>query len=230
MSIAAQVWKQIIPGANAISRRNPPTAVPAPRSENWTNEPAFSLAHQLFFPSAILRRTSILFAAADTPSKASALCEQVAIALSQISGEMVGIIETSSVSKRNPWQGKAVPAAFSRGLWQVYSSRLAERVWRIPAALLGHEHRGNRDSTCDGLKELRGAFDYFLLSAAANESEMPSLSNLCDGAVLVLTANVTRREAALKAQELLLRQGVKLLGAVLDKRTLPIPESIYRRL
>ena len=59
---------------------------------------------------------------------------------------------------------------------------------------------------------------------------MPSLCNLSEAAVLVLTANITRREAALKAKEQLLRQGVTLLGTVLDQRTMPIPESIYRRL
>jgi Mrp family chromosome partitioning ATPase len=59
---------------------------------------------------------------------------------------------------------------------------------------------------------------------------MPSLCNLCEAAVLVLTANITRREAAIKAKEQLLRQGVTLLGTVLDQRTMPIAESIYRRL
>jgi hypothetical protein len=112
----------------------------------------------------------------------------------------------------------------------MYSSRLAERVWKIPITLLGHEPNEKRGSTYDGLKELRGAFDYFLLSAAINDSEMPSLCILCEAAVLVLTANVTRREAAVKAKEQLLRQGVTLLGTVLDQRTMPIPESIYRRL
>jgi hypothetical protein len=112
----------------------------------------------------------------------------------------------------------------------MYSSRLAERVWQIPSALIGHEPNEKLGSTCDGLKELRSAFDYFLLSAAINDSQMPSLCNLCEAAVLVLTANITRREAAIKAKEQLLRQGVTLLGTVLDQRTMPIPESIYRRL
>jgi Mrp family chromosome partitioning ATPase len=46
----------------------------------------------------------------------------------------------------------------------------------------------------------------------------------------VLTANMTRREAARRAQEQLVRQGVTVLGVVLDERKLPIPEPIYRRL
>ena len=100
----------------------------------------------------------------------------------------------------------------------------------VPMALLGHEPNEERGSTCDGLKGLRSAFDYFLLSAAINDSGMPGVCNLCDAAVLVITANITRREAAVKAKEQLLRHGVTLLGMVLDQRTMPIPESIYRRL
>ncbi|MGH9514929.1 MAG: hypothetical protein ACRD3P_04535 [Terriglobales bacterium] len=230
MSVGAQVWKHIIPGANPVLHRKPPIAVPAPRPGHAQNEPAFALMHQLFFPSATLRRTSILLAAADSPSKASSLRENIAVALAQVSGGMVGIIESASQLQKNPWKGKGLPVGFGRGLWQMYSSRLAERVWQIPITLIGHEPNEKLGSTCDGLKELRSAFDYFLLSANINDCEMPGLCNLCEAAVLVLTANVTRREAALKAKEQLLRQGVTLLGTVLDQRTMPIPESIYRRL
>jgi hypothetical protein len=143
---------------------------------------------------------------------------------------MVGIIQSASPPQRNPWKEKGLPTGFSRGLWQMYSSRIAERVWQIPSTLVSREVIPDRDATLDRLKELRGAFDYFVLSTAIDDSEMPGLCNLCEAAVLVLTANVTRREAAFKAKQQLLRQGVTLLGTVLDQRTLPIPESIYRRL
>jgi hypothetical protein len=230
MSVGAQVWKHIIAGSNPVLHRKPPTAVPAPQSGTAQNEPTFALMHQLFFPSVTLRRTSILLATVDAPSKASTLGEKIAVNLAQFSGGMVGIIESASPSQRSPWESKGLPVGFGRGLWQMYSSRVAERVWQIPMALLGHQPNEERGSTCDGLKELRSAFDYFLLSAAINDSGMPSVCNLCDAAVLVITANVTRREAAVKAKEQLLRQGVTLLGTVLDQRTMLIPESIYRRL
>jgi hypothetical protein len=48
--------------------------------------------------------------------------------------------------------------------------------------------------------------------------------------VLVLTANRTRRESALRAREYLLHCNAELLGTVLDERTYPVPEAIYRRL
>jgi len=224
------MWKQIVSGTDISGRTllAPPNATA--RLGNLYDAPAFSLMHQLFFPSATLRRTCILFAAAEARSKASALCEQIAIALSKVSDEMVGIVEACSILDRNPWLKKGMPSSFGRGLWQVYSSRLSERVWRIPPALLGNECSANLESRPEGLGELRSTFKYFLFSASINESETPILCNLCEAAVLVLTANVTRRETALRAKEQLLSQGVTLLGTVLDQRTLPIPESIYRRL
>ncbi len=230
MSVSAQMWRYIVPGAEVVPAHKPPTPAAAARAGRLASTSAFSLMHQLFCPTATIRRTSVLFAAADADSKATSLCEQVAIVLSQFSGEMVGIVEASSAVERNPWMKKGIPATFGRGLWQAYSSRLAEYVWRIPAALLGNEQSGKQDSMCDGLKELRSTFGYFLFSAAVNESDTPALCKLCDAAVLVLTANVTRREAALRAKEQLIHQGVRLLGTVLDQRKFPIPESIYQRL
>jgi hypothetical protein len=230
MSVGAQVWKHVLPGAARSPERKPPVDIPAVPSRNSVNDPAFSLMHQLFFPNAEPRRTSILVAAADGQSNTSPLTQKMAISLAQISGGMVGIIESVAPLQRSPWAENGLPASFGRGLWQMYSSRVAERVWQIPASLVGHQRNENRGSTHERLKELRGAFEYFLLSAAVSDSEMPGLCNLCEAAVLVITANLTRREAALRAQQQLVRQGVKLLGTVLDQRTMPIPESIYRRL
>jgi len=48
--------------------------------------------------------------------------------------------------------------------------------------------------------------------------------------VLVLEANATRRVAALSAKEALEAAGVRLLGTVLNDRTFPIPEKLYRKL
>lgn len=73
-------------------------------------------------------------------------------------------------------------------------------------------------------------FDYLILGATVADDATPLFCKACDGAVLVITANQTRREAALRAKEILHGWNVQLLGAVLDNRTFPVPESIYRRL
>jgi Mrp family chromosome partitioning ATPase len=56
------------------------------------------------------------------------------------------------------------------------------------------------------------------------------LGRFADGIVLVLQSNATRREAALKAKESFEVASVRLLGAVLNKRTFPIPQNLYQRL
>jgi capsular exopolysaccharide synthesis family protein len=79
------------------------------------------------------------------------------------------------------------------------------------------------------LTELRAEFDYVLLDGPPVNlyADATLLGKLAEGAVLVLQANSTRREAARKAKESLDSAKVRLLGAVLNKRTFPIPEALY---
>ena len=56
------------------------------------------------------------------------------------------------------------------------------------------------------------------------------LSRLVDGVVLVLEANGTRREAALRVTDSLRKSKIPVLGAVLNNRTFPIPATLYKRL
>jgi Mrp family chromosome partitioning ATPase len=56
------------------------------------------------------------------------------------------------------------------------------------------------------------------------------LSLVADAAILVIEANSTRRLTARKAKESLDAAGVRLLGTVLNNRSFPIPEKLYRKL
>jgi Mrp family chromosome partitioning ATPase len=80
--------------------------------------------------------------------------------------------------------------------------------------------------------ELRSEFDYVLLDAsplnAGNHAAV--LGGWCDGVALVLKANSSSRKAARKSLEELQTANVAVLGAVLNQRTYPIPQSIYNRL
>jgi capsular exopolysaccharide synthesis family protein len=80
--------------------------------------------------------------------------------------------------------------------------------------------------------ELRNEFDYVLVDAPPlNEySDAIALGQISDGLVLVLEANSTRRESALRIADTLRATQIKVLGAVLNKRTFPIPEGLYNRL
>jgi succinoglycan biosynthesis transport protein ExoP len=80
--------------------------------------------------------------------------------------------------------------------------------------------------------QLREEFDYVLINACslARETEATLLGQMADGVVLILDANQSRRQAVRRTKERLTGAGVHVLGAVLDQRTFPIPEFLYRKL
>jgi capsular exopolysaccharide synthesis family protein len=82
------------------------------------------------------------------------------------------------------------------------------------------------------LPELQREFDYVLIDApplrAGDDTIM--LGRNAEGVVLVLRANASRRETARKAVHDLETANVRVLGAVLNHRTFPVPESIYKKL
>ena len=82
------------------------------------------------------------------------------------------------------------------------------------------------------MSELRAEFDYVLIDAAALTDAIDAvvLGSGADGVVLVLKANTSRRESARKATQELQNARVRVLGAVLNQRTFPIPDSIYKKL
>ena len=82
------------------------------------------------------------------------------------------------------------------------------------------------------IAELRQEFDYVLIDAPALNSSNDGVMLGCaaDGVVLVLKANSSRRGTARKAMHELERAKIKVLGAVLNQRTFPIPQGVYDRL
>lgn len=82
------------------------------------------------------------------------------------------------------------------------------------------------------MSELRSEFDYVLLDVAAMSDANDAVLLGCgaDGVVLILKANSSRRETARKATHDLQTAKAKVLGAVLNQRTFPIPDSIYNKL
>jgi Mrp family chromosome partitioning ATPase len=111
--------------------------------------------------------------------------------------------------------------------------QVAENLWLAPAAALSTNNGST--SLADlrtRLEALRQEFDYVLVDAppAAVFSQTALLGQAADGIVLVLEAHATRRIAAKKTKEALEAGNVHLLGTVLNNRTFPVPEKLYRRL
>ena len=87
----------------------------------------------------------------------------------------------------------------------------------------------NSETTKVRLSELRREFDYVLIDSAplSTYADGVVLGQLADGLVLVLEANSTRREVAARVTENLRNAQIRILGAVLNKRTFPVPQPVY---
>jgi capsular exopolysaccharide synthesis family protein len=109
-----------------------------------------------------------------------------------------------------------------------------ENLWLIPSgsdsadrpALISSERMRMR------IQELRQEFHYVLIDAPAINTANDGivLGRVAEGVVVVIKANSSRRETARKAIQELESAKVRVLGAVLNQRTFPIPQGIYDRL
>lgn len=82
------------------------------------------------------------------------------------------------------------------------------------------------------IAELRASFDYVLIDspAASLYTDSVVLGSMSDGVALVVKANAGRRSTAGKIVGDFAAAHVRLLGAVLNQRTFPVPQAIYARL
>jgi len=107
-------------------------------------------------------------------------------------------------------------------------------LWLLSCGSLASDSANllNSDRLKTRLAEMRKEFDFVLIDtpALSQYADAVSLGRLSDGMVFVLEANSTRRESAIKVMENLRASNVQILGAVLNKRDYPSPESVYHRL
>ena len=90
----------------------------------------------------------------------------------------------------------------------------------------------NSDRLRERLGELREEFDYLVVNAPPLNAFADGmvLGRMVDGVVLILEADTTRREAAVRVTEALRNSRIPVLGAVLNNRTFPIPAAVYKRI
>jgi Mrp family chromosome partitioning ATPase len=80
------------------------------------------------------------------------------------------------------------------------------------------------------MMELRTLFKYVVINAPLHFDGVPAVPSFApDGIVLVVEANSTRRETVREVMEELETVGTRVLGVVLNNRTFPIPDAVYRK-
>jgi len=82
------------------------------------------------------------------------------------------------------------------------------------------------------MEQLKQTFDLVLVDSwsVAVPPKPVLFSPHVDGVVLVVDAGKTRWQIAERQKRELTSQGGNVLGVILNNRTYPIPDSIYRRL
>jgi Mrp family chromosome partitioning ATPase len=126
-------------------------------------------------------------------------------------------------------------AVVESGPIQNFAQQIPEPdLWFIPSGNASAQLRfpAMVDSLRVRIEELRQTFRYVVIHSGPLRLETSAmlLTRWTDGVVLVVEANATRRDAVRRIKEILDSAKVSVLGVVLNNRTFPIPEAIYRRL
>jgi hypothetical protein len=190
-------------------------------------EQIHALVQQVFFTheSSLVRHVG--FVAADASTESAGLCLDVAKALARGNVYDVGLIDarpdSSSLQARLQIPS---PKNLEAG-WQI-----SPRLWLVPRQSWLPRNCGQRitDQNLSRLRDLTTDFDFSILCCAPASWLTTSIGEVCDGLVLVLTANKTRRLVANKIKQQLSKAQVGLLGTVLVDRRFPVPQGLYRSL
>ena len=213
-----------------------------PRDKDWdvVAREETKLVQRLFLLPGQHAPRVVVFAGVEHENGCSTICARAAEALS---AHVSGSVCLVDADLRSPVVHQRFGVENLRGLTETvlqsgpirnFAQRyLGSNLWLLTGGF--HVVEPRLLLTSDGLRsrivELRSEFNHVLIDVAPinDYSDAVQLGQLTDGVVLVVEANVTRRQAIQKAKETLEAANVRLLGAVLNKRTFPIPERLYRR-
>jgi capsular exopolysaccharide synthesis family protein len=209
--------------------------------DNVAQQECFKLVQRLFLGQPQHPFRVVVFAGVDRGNGCSRICAEVARILAANVPGSVCLVDANlrtptlsvffGVSTRHGLVNSLLEEGTIRSfVKQVKSSNL----WLLPAGPHGPDSPSllNSDQLRTRVQELRNEFEYILIDTPALNpySDAITLGRIADGAVIVLQADSTRRESALTSLQALRQSHIEVLGAVLNRRTFPIPGFVYRRL
>jgi Mrp family chromosome partitioning ATPase len=219
---------------NELGRKRSPAST-------LTGEEAFRLVQRLFLQPGPDAPRMVVFSGVDPGDGCSSVCVAAAEALaSRVQGSFclvdadlrtpslheyfgldnqMGLID--AVAQPGPIRNFAQQVD-GGNLWVMTSGSEAANVQTLI----------NTEALRSRLADLRAEFDNVLIDAPPSNryADAVTLGQMADGIVLVLRSNATRREAARNAKGSIAMANVRLLGAVLNGRTYPIPSGLYGKL
>jgi len=216
----------------------PPSQVSTPLSDprRFAEEQMRHLVRQVFCPGWPRPAKQVVIAGVDDDVDISSICLQAGQALSaQVEASIcvaelnLHDAEVEEFRERRSGESESQPFGSLRGL----AHQVSTNLWHVSSpAFMGEQNGMSARWLRSRLADLRLEFDYAVLHGppAGIFSETTLMGSLTDGIVLVLEADSTRRVVAQKTRDALYAANVRILGAILNDRTFPIPSSIYDRL
>jgi hypothetical protein len=198
----------------------------ASRVNSVYDEQIQSLVQQLFFRQnpALVRHVG--FSAVETQTETAQLCLDVATTVAETGSYDVGLIDVQLQSDPLHTQLQIPAGNRADTSWLI-----APRLWLAPRhSWLDDNPQRIWDPSLARLRAVTMEFDFSILCFDSVSWLTAKLGQTCNGLVMVLTANKTRRLVAAQMQEQLHRARVPLLGTVLAERRFPIPPGLYRNL
>jgi hypothetical protein len=200
-------------------------------ADNGARAEILKLVHTLFLSSPNAPR-QVLFCGVGDADGSGNLCVSAAKVLAREVSSRVCVVDAKlRAPSLHGWLHPDSDFMPSSPRCESLASQISGNLWFVPADCLGQTGTGT-EQLCSTLRELRKEFGYVLIDAppVGLSADAVVLGHVTNGVVLVLEANATRRVAARSAKEALDSANVRLLGTVLNNRTFPIPEKIYRKL
>jgi len=186
-----------------------------------------ALVQQLFFRHESRPVRHVGFASVEASTANATLCQEVAKTLAEEDRYDVGLIDAHPDSVPLETQLQIPSPNHAPTTWPI-----GPRLWMVPRQGWLQDACGQRitGQNLSRLRELTTEFDFSILWCAPVSWLTASIVQACDGLVLVLTANKTRRLVAVQIKDQLSKAQVPLLGTVLAERRFPVPQGLYRNL
>jgi len=221
-----------VPAADDMKRKQEVS----PNANGHARPEIVRLVHALFFAGGTSAPHQILFCGVDQGEASGRLCVQAGELLARELALPVCVVDAKvrAPSLHRFFQADGDSAFRGNGSGRRHARQMGNNLWFLaPEDLLSNGNSTfGAEQLRTSLREVRKEFAYVLIDAGpvGQQADPAVLGQGTDGVVLVLEANVTRRVAALSAKESLEAAGVRLLGTVLNNRTFPIPDKLYRNL
>jgi capsular exopolysaccharide synthesis family protein len=209
--------------------------------DQMAQEESLKLVRRVFLLQGGERPQAVVFAGIELGDGCSRICTNTAKTLARsISGSVCLVNADQRSPSLAPLFGVTnrsglADALSQQGSIREFAQKLhPDNLWLLSCGSFATDSPSL--SSSDRLKallaQLRKEFDFVLINVPAVilDGAASQWGQLVDGVILVVEANLTRREVARKAKESLESAKVRLLGAVLNNRTFPIPETIYRNI